>query len=193
MICIKMPLPLQQPNGLPGENLQLLALQPLVMTYVTCYHKMSVKSPDNIQRYSLLNMSQNNRKQRKINTKYWFLLDKTRSYTHILYIILKLALWGIGICNNFKYQLLLLYAHFVIAGHIYHITHVNLQRCSPVTMLSWLFYLFLFFLRYKVFFISAQYIKCLHGWYLYICAHDFIIRTWHCSNFMMTSFCQLHL
>ena len=64
--------------------------------------KMSVKSPYYIQRYSLLNMSQNNRKQRKINTKYWFLLDKTRSYTHISYIILKLVLWGIWICNNFK-------------------------------------------------------------------------------------------
>ena len=28
-------------------------------SYVTCYHKMSVKSPVCIQRYSLLNMSQN--------------------------------------------------------------------------------------------------------------------------------------
>ena len=79
---------------------------------------MSVKSPVCIQRYSLLNMSQNNRKQRKINTKYWFLLGKTRSYTHISYIILKLVLWRIWICNNLEKQLLLLYAHFVIAGHI---------------------------------------------------------------------------
>ena len=29
---------------------------------VTCYHKMSVKSPVHIQRYSFLNMQQNNRK-----------------------------------------------------------------------------------------------------------------------------------
>ena len=70
--------------------------------YVTCYHKMSVKSPVYIQRNSLLNMSQNNRKQRKINTNYWFLVDKTRSYTHISYIILKLVLWEIWICNNFE-------------------------------------------------------------------------------------------
>ena len=35
------------------------------LSYVTCYHKMSVKSPVCMQRYSLLNMSQNNRKQRK--------------------------------------------------------------------------------------------------------------------------------
>ena len=89
-----------------------------MLTYVTCYHKMSVKSPVCIQRYSLLNMPQNNRKQRKINTKYWFLWDKTRSYTHISYIILKLLLWRIWICRNFEKQLLLLYAHFVIAGHI---------------------------------------------------------------------------
>ena len=71
-------------------------------SYVTCYHKMSVKLPVCIQRYSLLSMPQNNRKQRKIITKYWFLLDKTMSYTHISYIILKLALWRIWICNNFE-------------------------------------------------------------------------------------------
>ena len=78
---------------------------------------MSVKSPVCIERYSLLNMPQNNRKQRKINTKCWILLDKTRNYTHISDIILKLALWKIWICNNLEKQLLLLYAHFVIAGH----------------------------------------------------------------------------
>ena len=71
-------------------------------TYVTCYHNMSVKSPVCLQRYSLLNMPQNKRKQRKIIAKYWLLLDKTRSYTHISYIILKLALWRTCISNNFE-------------------------------------------------------------------------------------------
>ena len=84
---------------------------------VTCCHKMSVKSPVCTHRYSLLNTSQNKRKQRKIYTKYWVLLGKTRSYTHVLYIILKLVLWRIWICDNVELQLLLLYAHFVIAGH----------------------------------------------------------------------------
>ena len=64
----------------------------ILRAFVTCYHKMGVKLPVSIQRYySLLNMPQNNRKQRKIKTKYIFLLDKTRSYTHISYIILKLV------------------------------------------------------------------------------------------------------
>ena len=90
-----------------------------VLQYVTCYQKMSIKSPVCIQRYSLLNMSQNNTKQRTINTKYRFLLVKTRSYTHILYIILKFTLQIIWIGNNFEEQVLLLYAHFVITGHIY--------------------------------------------------------------------------
>ena len=120
-------------------------------SYVTCYHKMSVKSPDYLQRYSLLNMSQNNRKQKKINTKYWFLLDKTSSYTHISYIILKLSLWGIWICDNFEKQLLLLYADFVTAGHIYPVMstkcyngNVNWRRIQFLTIrmslkpLSWI-------------------------------------------------------
>ena len=55
--------------------------------FVTCYHKMSVKSPVCIQRYSLLNIPQNKRKQRKIITKYWFLLDKTKSYTHMMVVV----------------------------------------------------------------------------------------------------------
>ena len=105
--------------------------------FVTCYHKMSVKSPDCIQRCSLLNMWQNNRKQRKINTKYWLLLDGTRNNTHISYIILKLALWRIWICNNFEKQLLLLYAHFVIAGHIYGICSLMLYFQSQTWKKRW--------------------------------------------------------
>ena len=69
---------------------------------VTCYHKISVKSLVCLQRNSLLIMPQNNRKQMKITTKYCFLLDKIRCYTHISYIILKLALWKISICNNLE-------------------------------------------------------------------------------------------
>ena len=44
-------------------------------------------------------------------------MGKTRNYTHISYIIIKLALWRIWICNNSKMHLLLLYVYFVIAGH----------------------------------------------------------------------------
>ena len=84
-----------------------------IWSNVTCYHKMSVKSPVCIQRYSLLNMSQNDRKQSKINTKYWFLLNKTRSFTHISYIILELALWriesGIILKSSYCYFMLILW------------------------------------------------------------------------------------
>ena len=48
-------------------NLHLNLVSHLI--YVTCFHKMSAKSSVCIQRYSLLDMSQNNRKQKKINTK----------------------------------------------------------------------------------------------------------------------------
>ena len=38
---------------------------------VTCHHKMSVRSPVCMQRYSLLNIPKDNRKQRKPYSKYW--------------------------------------------------------------------------------------------------------------------------
>ena len=43
---------------------------------------------------------------------------QTKNHTNISYIILKQTVWRIYISNNFEKQLLLLYAHFVIAGHI---------------------------------------------------------------------------
>ena len=57
----------------------------LPLTYVTCYHKMNVKSPVCIQRYSFLNMSLNNGKQRKINTKLIFAGQNKKLYPHIIY------------------------------------------------------------------------------------------------------------
>ena len=46
------------------------------LTYVTCYHKMSVRLPVCMQRKSLLNMSENNRKQRKSTQNTQFIWTK---------------------------------------------------------------------------------------------------------------------
>ena len=70
--------------------------------YVTCYHKISVKSQICIQRFSQLNILQNNRKRRKINPNYQFLVEKIGSYTHMSHILSKHALWRIWMRNNFE-------------------------------------------------------------------------------------------
>ena len=57
-------------------------------SYVTCYHKMSVKLPVCIQRNSLINMSQNNRKKKGKPTQTVDFCWKTRNYTHISFLSL---------------------------------------------------------------------------------------------------------
>ena len=58
----------------------------IVYVYVTCYHKMSVKSLVCIQRYSLLNMSQNNRKTKENQHKMLTFAGQNRELCpHITY------------------------------------------------------------------------------------------------------------
>ena len=79
-----------------------------------------------IEIYSLLNIPQNNNKKKKKKEPkiLIFVGQDNELYTRKSYIIFKLVLRRCWICGNFKKQLVLLNAHFVIAAHSWLLTLV---------------------------------------------------------------------